>query len=224
MADADDLDVFFLAAEELADGFSLGLDGAGGGFLDQDIAILAVLEGEQHQIHGFIERHYESRHLRLGQRDGIAFANLVNPERDNTAAAAHNVAVAGATNLCVTGETAFSHGYLLFYGFGDAHCVDGICCLVGGEAYDAFHAGIDGGIQRIVRTDDIGLHCFHREELAAGHLFEGGGVKHVVDSFHRVFESALVAHVANIELNLTGNLGHTGLEVVAHIVLLFLIA
>ena len=54
MADADDLDVGLVAAEELADGFGLGLDGAGRGLLDQDIAVLTVFKGEENQVDGFV--------------------------------------------------------------------------------------------------------------------------------------------------------------------------
>ena len=62
------------------------------------------------------------------------------------------------------------------------------------------------------------------EELAAGHLLEGGGMEDVVHALHGVAEGAAVAHVANVELDLAGHLGHTGLEVVTHIVLLLLVS
>jgi len=41
---------------------------------------------------------------------------------------------------------------------------------------------------------------------------------------HGVTEGGLVAHIANVELNLVGHFGHTGLEVVTHVVLLLLVA
>lgn len=57
MTDSDDFDVFFLASEEFADSFGLGLVGTGGSFLDD-----------------------EAGHLGLGEGDRVALANLVNPE------------------------------------------------------------------------------------------------------------------------------------------------
>ena len=107
---------------------------------------------------------------------------------------------------------------------GDAHRVDGICRLVGGEADDALHARIDGRIQRVVRADHIGLHSLHREELARGHLLQGRSMEHIIDALHGVLQRALVAHVTDVELDLARHLRHTRLEVVPHVVLLLLVA
>ena len=83
MTDADDLDVFFLATKELANGFCLGLDGAGRCLLDEDIAILSMFECEENEVNGFFERHDEAGHLRFGEGDRVAVADLVDPERDD---------------------------------------------------------------------------------------------------------------------------------------------
>ena len=224
VADADDFDVFFLAAKELAHRFGLGLDGAGGGFLHEDVAVLAVFEGEEDEVDGFFEAHDEAGHPGLGEGDGVAFADLVDPQGNDAAAAAHDVAVAGATDLGVAGEAALGHDNLLFDGLGDAHGVDGIGGLVGGETDDALHARVDGGIEGVVGADDVGLDGLHREELAAWHLLEGRGVEHVIDPLHGVLQRAAVAHIANVELDLPRHLRHPRLEVVPHIVLLLLIA
>ena len=71
MADTDNLDVFLLATEELADGLGLGADGAGGGLLNEDVAVLPVLEGEENQVYGLLETHDEAGHRRLGEGDGV---------------------------------------------------------------------------------------------------------------------------------------------------------
>ena len=224
VADADDFDVFFLASEEFANSFCLRLDGAGGGFLDQNITVLAVLEGEEDEVHGFFEAHDEAGHLGLGEGDGVALSDLVDPEGDDAAAGAHDVAVAGAADLGVAGKAALGHGDLLLDGLGDAHGVDGIGGLVGGEADDALDSGLDGGVQGVVGADYVGLDGLHREEFAARDLLEGGGVEDVVDALHGVFEGALIADVTNIELDLVRHFRHAGLEVVAHVVLLLFIA
>ena len=210
--------------KQLADRFGLGLDGAGRCFLDEDVAILAVLEGEEHKVHGLFKRHDEAGHLGLGDGDGVALADLVDPQRDDAASAAHHIAVAGAADLGVTRVAALGNGHLLLDGLGDAHRIDGISGLVGGEADDALHTGIDGRIQHVVRPDDIGLHGLHRKELARGHLLQRSSVEHVVHPFHRILQRAAVAHVANVELYLPRHLRHPRLEVVPHIVLLLLVA
>ena len=99
MADTDDLDVFLLAAEKFADGLGLGLDGAGRGLLDEDVAVLPVLEGEEHEVDGLVQAHYEAGHRRFGEGNGLAIAYLVDPQGDDGAAGAHHVAVAGAADL-----------------------------------------------------------------------------------------------------------------------------
>ena len=234
VADADDTDFGFpstllragrrLVLEQLDDGLGLGLDGAGGGFLDQDVAILAVLEGKEDQVHGLFQAHDEAGHGGLGDGDGVALADLVYPQGDDAAAAAHDVAIAGAADLGVATHTALGHGNLLFDGLGDAHGVDGIGGLVGGEADDALDAGIDGGIEGVVGADDVGLDGLHGEELAAGHLLQCSCMEDVVHALHGVAEGAAVAHIANVELDLAGHLRHTCLEVVTHVVLLLLVA
>lgn len=94
-----------LVLEQLDDGLCLGLDGAGGGFLDQDVAILAVLEGEEDQINGLFQAHDEAGHGGLGDGDGVALANLVYPQGDDATAAAHDVAIAGAADLGITAQS-----------------------------------------------------------------------------------------------------------------------
>ena len=102
--------------EQLDDGFGLGLDGAGGGFLDQDVAILAVLESEEDQIDGLFERHNKTGHLGLSEGDRIPLTNLVNPERNNCSTGIHHVIITGAADLDITTHAAYGNGNLFFDG------------------------------------------------------------------------------------------------------------
>ena len=224
MAYPNDLNIFLLATKQLTNSFGLGLDGASRGFLHQDVAILAMLEGKEYQIHSLLQAHNEAGHLGLGEGDGVAMADLVNPQGDDTATAAHHIAIAGAADLSAATVAALGHGNLLLNSLGDAHGIDGIGGFVCGEADDALDTGIDGGIEGVVGTNDIGLDGFHREELARGHLLEGSSMEDIVHTLHSVFQRALVAHITNVELDLTGHFGHTGLILVAHVVLLLLVA
>ena len=224
VADADDLDVFLFAAEEFADCLGLGLDGAGRGLLDEDVAVLAVLEGEKHKVDGLIQAHDETRHAGLGEGNGLAGADLVDPERDDTAARAHDVAIARAADLGAEGVAALRDGDLLLEGLADAHGIDGIGGLVGGKADDALDAGVDGRFKDVVSTDDVGLDGLHREKLAARDLFERGGMEDIVHTAHGAFERGLVAHVAYVELDLVRDLRIIGLVLMAHVVLFLLVA
>ncbi len=49
-------------------------------------------------------------------------------------------------------------------------------------------------------------------------------MENVVHSVHGIFDARQVAHVADVELDLVGRLGALGLELVAHVVLFFLVA
>ena len=53
MADADDTDVLLFTAKQLTHRLRLGLDGAGGGLLDKEVAVLPMFKGEEDEIHRF---------------------------------------------------------------------------------------------------------------------------------------------------------------------------
>ena len=79
-------------------------------------------------------------------------------------------------------------------------------------------------MQDVVRADDVRLHGLHREELAGGHLLQRCRVEDVVDAGHGIADGLRVAHITDVELDLTGILRVVGLQLVAHVVLLLLIA
>ena len=112
---------------------------------------------------------------------------------------------------------------MLHHGLGNTHSVDGVGSLVGGQADHALDAGVDGGVQDIVRADDIGLHGLHGEKLAGGDLLQRRGVEYVVDAGHGVPDGLGIADIADVEFDLFGVLRVAGLQLVAHIVLLFLV-
>ena len=143
------------------------------------------------------------------------------------AAAAHDVAVPSAADHGATplgSHPGVGVDNPLHHGLGDAHGVDGVGGLVRGQAYHPLDPGLDGGVEDVVRTDDVGAHGLHGEELAGGHLLQGGGVEDIVHAGHGVPHRLGVAHIAYVELDLLGGLRVLGLKLMAHIVLLFLIA
>ena len=224
MADADHFDILLLTSEELANGLGLGLDRASGGFLYEDIAVVSVLESEEDEIDGLLQRHDEAGHLGLSQCDRVAIANLIYPQRNDGATGTHDVAIAGAADLGLARIAALGDGDLLLHGLGDTHGIDGIGGLVGGEADDGTYASLDGGGQDIVRADDIGLNGFHREELTARDLLQCCGMEDVIHARHGVAARLQVAYVSDKKLDLVCHVRVFHLVFVAHIVLLLLIA
>lgn len=213
------------AAEDLLDRLGEVADGGGRGLLDEQVAGVGVLEGELNQVHGLVQVHEEAGHIGVGDRERLALADAVDEQRDDAAARAHDVAVAGAADGGAAGAVAgvgVDDG--LHHGLGLAHGVDGVCRLVGGQAHDAVHALVDGGVQDVVRADDVGTDGLHGEELAGGHLLEGGGVEDVIHAVHGVAYRLGVADVTDEETDLGGELGGLLLKAVAHVVLFLLVA
>ena len=226
VADTDNLDGVLVAAEQLAHRLGLRLDGASRSLLHQDVATYTVLEGEQHQVHRLVQAHDKARHGTLGDGDGLARTNLVDPQRNHRTAAAHHVAVARAANLRLFGgnRAGLRHDDLLHHGLARAHGVHRVGRLVGAQAHHVLHAFFDSRREHVVRPEHVGLDRLQREELAAGHLLQGRRMENVVHPVHRVLDTSQVAHVADVELDLVGSFRHLSLEFVTHVVLLFLVA
>ena len=177
-----------------------------------------MLEREHHQIDGLVQVHQKAGHVGVGDGDGIACLDLVDEQRDHAAAAAHDVAIAGAADgrAAPLGRNAgVGVDDVLHHGLGDAHGVDGVGRLVGREADDALHARVDGGVQHIVGAGDVG---------ADGHLFQRRRVENIVHAGHSVPHRLRVAHIADVEFDLFGALRVPGLKLVPHIVLLLFVA
>ncbi len=223
MARADHLGAH--AAEDLLDRLAKVADGRCRRLLDEQVAGVGVLEGELNEINSLVEVHEEAGHARIGDGQRLALADAVDEQRDDAAARAHHVAVAGAADSGAAGAVSgvgVDDG--LHHGLGLAHGVDGVGGLVGGQAHHALDALVDGGVQHVVRADDVGAHGLHGEELAGGHLLERRGVEDVVHAVHGVAHRLGVAHVPDEEANLAGQLGRPLLQAVAHVVLLLLVA
>ena len=144
VADPDDADILLFSAKELAYGFRLRPDRAGRRLLHEDITARAVLESEEDEIDRLIERHDEARHRGLRDRNGVAVLDLVDPERDDAPARAHDVAVTRTADLGLVRRAGFGDDDLLHHGLGGTHRVDGIGGLVRGETDDRLDALLDG--------------------------------------------------------------------------------
>ena len=59
---------------------------------------MAVLKGIDDQIHGIVQRHHETGHVRIGDRDRFTLHHLLHPKRDNASPTRHHVAVARAAD------------------------------------------------------------------------------------------------------------------------------
>ncbi len=219
MPDADGPDLI-VCVKELLHRLGKITDGAGRSLLHQDITGVCMLVGVEHKIHSLIEGHDKARHGRLGHRQRVACLDLFHEQGNNRASGTQYVAVPCSADEClVLGYgTRLGDKNLLHHCLAGPHGVDGIGCLVGGKADDLFHPCIDAGRQHVVGADDVGLHRLHGEELAGGHLLEGGGTEDEVDTAEGIADAAVVAYIPDVVLDLVI------LVEVAHVVLLLLVA
>ena len=151
---------------------------------------------------------------------------LVDEQRDNTAAATHNIAVAGAADSRTTtlsSNTGIGVDDVLHHGLGDTHGIDRVGCLVGGQTDNTLDTCINGGVKDIVRTDNVGLNSLHREELTGRDLLQRGCVENVINARRSILDGLRVADVTDVELNLLGSFRVLRLEFVAHIILLLFV-
>ena len=185
-----------------------------------------MLEGKHNKIHSLVQVHQEAGHVGVGDGDGVASLDLVNEQRNDGATAAHHVAVTGAADGRATtfrSHTGVGVDDVLHHGLGDAHSVDGIGGLVGGQADHTLHTCVNGGVEDVVRADDVGLDSLHGEELAGRNLLQSGSVEDVVNTGHGILDGLRVADITDVELHLFGVLRVLGLKLMAHIILLLFV-
>ena len=223
MTNADNLNIFFLAAKELTDSFRLSPDGTSRSFLNKDVTILTMFESKQYEIHRLFQWHDEARHFRLGQRYRITIANLLYPERNDWTTGTHHVAITCTTNLGLAGITAFCHCYLFLNSFGDTHSIDWIGSLIRGKADYGTNTRLNSSRQYIVSTDYIRLDSFHWEKFATRNLLQGSSMEDIVYSRHSVPTRLEVTYITDKEFYFICHIRILNLIFVAHIVLFLLV-
>ena len=213
-------------AKQLLDSLSQIADGGGICLLDEQIAGVGVLESEHNQIHSLVQVHQEAGHVGVGDGDGVAVFNLVDEQRNDRATAAHDVAITGAADggaATLGRHTGVGVDDVLHHSLGDAHGVDRVGCLVGGQTNHPLHTRINSGVQDVIGTDDVGLNGLHGEELAGRNLLQSGSVEDVINTGHGILDRLRVADLADVELHLASSLRVFCLKLMAHIVLLLLV-
>ena len=200
---------------QIADGGSIRL-------LDEQITGICMLESEQDQIHSLVQVHQKAGHVGVSDSDGVACLDLVDEQRNNGTTAAHDVAITGAADgraAPLGSHTGIGVDNVLHHGFGDAHSVDGVGCLIGGQADNTLDPGINSGVKDIVSTDDVSLDSLHGEELTGRNLLQSSSVEDVVNAGHSVTDGLRIADITDVELDLLGGVRVLGLKFVAHIIL-----
>ena len=223
VAGADDLGTG--VSEQLLHRLRQHPDGGGVALLNEQIARLGMLKSKHDQIHSLVQIHKKTGHIRIGDGDGLACTDLINEQRDHAAPAAHHIAVAGAADggILRLDRTGLGADDLFHHGLGDAHGVDGISGLVGGQAYHLLDARVDRGGKNIVGADHIGAHRLHGEELAGRHLLECRRVENIVYAANHTAHAADLPHIADVKADLAREFRKFLLIQVTHVILLFFV-
>ncbi|MOA02623.1 hypothetical protein D3C78_1220820 [compost metagenome] len=187
--------------------------------MHEQVTVVAVLEGIQHQIHGIRQSHHEAGHVRVGQGQRLAGADLLDEQRDHRTARGHHVAVTGAADhrLALVDIARLGDHDLFHHRLGDAHGVDRVDRLVGAQADHALDLVLDRRFQHVLGADHVGLDRFHRVKLAGRHLFERCRMEDVIHAAGGIQHALVVAHIADIELQLGVGIA------LAHVILLLLV-
>ena len=189
-------------------------------FLHEQVTVMPMCKGIDHQVDRIIQRHHEARHLRVGNRDRFTLFHLFHPERDHGTPARHHIAVARAADRRLrpfAQLTSFGDRHLFHQRLGDPHRIDRISGFIRRKDHHILHAMLDRGKQHILRPFHIRTGRFHRKELATGNLFQGRSREHIVHTPHRHIHRCLITHIPYIKF-------YFGiLQLMTHIILFFLI-
>ena len=136
-----------------------------------------LFDAMNNEFHTLIEGDPETGHTGISDSDFAALALLLE-NGDHAAPAAHHVAVTGATETSILrpGIGIGLHEHFLGAQLGCTVKINRVDRFVGAEGENAAHTLVDGGVDHISATHDVGLNGFEGIVFTRGHLFERGRV------------------------------------------------
>ena len=167
----------------------------------EDLTALRQKDRVHRQLHGFAQRHDETRHIEVGDRDRPSVMYLAVEERNHRAPGPENVAEARrsedrsrvAPPKVGRGEEAFSHQLRSAHDRGRVHR------LVRRGQNDALDAVRLGGVHDVLRAEHVGLNRVTRGLLAQMHVLERRRVQDRIDALHDTLQPGGVPYVAERE-------------------------
>ena len=93
-----------------------------------------MLKSKKDQVYGLVQRHDKAGHGPVCNCNGIAFPDLVDPQRDHGATGTHHISVPGTAYLRFRCSAALADDHLLHHGLACPHGIDRVSGLIGGKA------------------------------------------------------------------------------------------
>ena len=155
-----------------------------------------LLNRADYKTHAVLQSEPETGHTRIGDRNPAPLA-LLHEDGNNAAAAADNIAIAGATEASILrpgiGVRLNEH----FFGaqLGGSVEIDGVYRLVGAESEDAVNAAVDRRIDHVAAAHDVGLNRFEGIVFAGRNLLERGRVHDDCDPGKSAQQAGWIAHI-----------------------------
>src|SRR5581483_9926086 len=189
-------------------------------FRNENLASVHSLDTTNHELNPLLERQPETSHTGVSNGNLAALALLLK-YGDNTSAATHNVAISSATEarILTPGVGIGLNEHFFRAQLGGAVQIYWIHSLIRTQCQHPLHTLVDGSVDDITASHDVGLDGLERVVLAGGNLFQRGRVNHYSNPGECPLKALRIANIAD-EISQAGMVEPRG----AHIVLLQFIA
>jgi hypothetical protein len=154
---------------------------------DEDVSSTRCPSRIEHEVDGVIEREEEPRHSRVGDGESLANLQLTSKEWDDRAARPQNIAVsnAGKARSLIPSREIAREDDTLHQSLGHTHHIHGLDGLVSRDGNAGLNLLIQGGLDDILRTNDVRLDRLARVGFTFRHMLERRRVEDDVNASSR---------------------------------------
>ena len=163
----------------------------------EDLAPMHALNASDDETNALFERDPKPRHTLIGYGHLSRFA-LFHKQGDNTSRRSDHVAVASRAQTHIFMRTVYvslNKQFLRDHLCGSIQ-ICGLHRLIGADVHHQGHPLINGGINHVDGSFNVGAHRLNRIVFAHGNMLEGCRVHQHVNICHRTLQTAFIPHVS----------------------------